>query len=94
MAAEPPPIAEFVERRNLSKLRRLDALYAGEFEGAALATINSPASGSAHDQETVDAIVSATRERLSMRACAQLQRRAKRLGAAPSSHTPTSLPSV
>jgi hypothetical protein len=82
MAAEPLPIAEFVERRrreiglgkadvvrrcgyrNLSKgLRRLDALYAGDVEGVAPAAIIRRLSEALKvDQETVDAIVSATKE--------------------------------
>jgi hypothetical protein len=50
--------------RNLSKgLRRLDALYAGELEGAALATMLSRLPEALEvDQEIVDAVVSATRE--------------------------------
>ena len=50
--------------RNLSKgLRRLDALYAGEFEGAALAAIIRCLPEALEvDQETVDTVVSATRE--------------------------------
>jgi hypothetical protein len=50
--------------RNLSKgLRRLDALYAGEFEGAApAAIIRCLPEALEVDQETVDAVVSASRE--------------------------------
>ena len=50
--------------RNLSKgLRRLDALYAGEFEGPApTAIIRRLPEALEVDQETVDAVVSATKE--------------------------------
>jgi hypothetical protein len=56
--------------RNLSKgLRRLDALYAGEFEGAAPAAIIRRLPEALEvDQETVDAVISATREIVGARA--------------------------
>ena len=59
--------ADLVRRcgyKNLSKgLRRLDALYAGEFEGAAPAAIICRLAEALEvDQETIDAVVSTTRE--------------------------------